>query len=440
MTERVHREDPNYETVRQSMVWNDLVPDRRPDVIVSPTSAEDVAALTREAAQASRRIAVKSGGHNWLGSALRAGGMLIDLGGLNSVDVDPGKRTAVVGPGATHKVLANAIVPRRLAFPIGHCPSVGVGGYLLAGGMGWNLHEWGPGCWNVLGADVVLADGAQAHIDADSDPDLFWALRGGSAAFPGIVTRFQLALRPLPEIRSQRTAVALRSLPTLLPRVSERLGVMPPGIEMSLIARPARPALGQDAVVNLVATAFADDERAAVATLDEALQDLTDDLDVIESSGVLPVQLNELEGEGGWTDGLRYAVDTCLIDEDFSDVGALSARATESAPSPLSRTVFAFGHMPEPDGDAAFTRLGALTVNVYATWESDADDDVNSEWVRLQMRDLEPLIRGYYVGETDLAVDPDRAKKAYAPGNWDRLNRLIADRDPDGRFYTFLSD
>jgi hypothetical protein len=117
-----------------------------------------------------------------------------------------------------------------------------------------------------------------------------------------------------------------------------------------------------------------------------------------------------------------------------------TTHAMKSAPSPLSRTVFAFGQMPEPEPDTAFGQLGTLTVNVYATWKSQADDDGNSQGVHSQMRPLEALIRGHYVGETDLTVDPDRVTKCYWPEAWKRLNRLVADSDPDRRFYTFLGD
>jgi FAD/FMN-containing dehydrogenase len=433
----VGREDPDYETVRQRMVWNGLVPDRRPDVIASPSSADEVAALTLEAARAGYRVAVKSGGHNWFGSALRDGGMLIDVGALGAVEIDPDRRVAAVEPGASHKILADALVPHGLAFPIGHCPSVGLGGYLLAGGMGWNLREWGPGCWNVRGADVVLADGGRVYLDHSSDPELFWALRGGGAAFPGIVTRFHLTLHALPTIRSRRIAFSLGSLPALLPRVSTRLDTMGPGIEMSLIARPADRAIGRAAVVSLVATAFDEDERGTAAKLDYALRGIADDLEVIEASGVECVELNDLEGEGGWTDGLRYAADTCWIDGRLSGVGVLAAQAVDAAPSPLSRVVFAFGDMPEPAPDAAFTRFGALTVNVYATWERSDDDQANVEWVRAQMRSLEPMIRGRYVGETDLSVHPERAQEAYPADKWERLSTLVGERDPDRRFHAF---
>jgi FAD/FMN-containing dehydrogenase len=420
------------------MVWNDVVPARRPDVIATPSRREDVAALVREAEHAGQRVAVKSGGHNWLGSSLRDGGILIDLGELAAVDVDRDGRAAWVEPGATHEMLADAIVPHGLAFPIGHCPTVGLGGYLLAGGMGWNLREWGPGCWNVTGADVVLASGDEVFVDEAGNPELFWALRGASAGFPGIVTRFQLALHPLPTIRFRRLAFPVDTLPDLVRWVAHRLNAIGAGLEISLIARPAHPAAGRPAVANVAATAFGDDDAGARSILDRALDDLPVATEPVADSGVVPTQLNDLEGEGGWEEGLRYAADTSWVSAGYHEVGQAVARAMTVAPSPLSRTVLAFGHMPDREPNVAFTRFGELTVNVYAAWDDEPADHDNLRWLRSTMQPIERLADGHYVGETDLLADPTRLTRAYPADKWERLRQIVRVHDPARRFHSFL--
>ena len=149
-----------------------------------PDRREQVADAVRDATAQGLQVAVKSGGHNWTGACLRDDGVLIDLGAIDDVEVDPAARRALVGPAATHRALAAALVPHGLGFPIGHCPSVGLGGYLLAGGTGWNMREWGPGCWNVTGADVVTADGRERSIDQDREPTC-----SGRCAAAGRVSR-----------------------------------------------------------------------------------------------------------------------------------------------------------------------------------------------------------------------------------------------------------
>lgn len=436
MSTRVDRQDPDYERSRREIVWNDLVPNRYPAVIVRPSKRSEVAGLVREAAAGGQRVAVKSGGHNWLGSSLRDDAMTLDLGQLDEVEVDAESGRATVGPGATHKVLADAIVPHGLAFPIGHCPSVGLGGYLMAGGAGWNMHEWGPGAWNVLGADVVTAAGEEIYVNESSEPELFWALRGGSAGFPGVVTRFHLALRPLPQIRARRVAFPLERLEELVPWVRERLAALAPGIEISLVARtpPGEPEVAARA--NVIATGFGADEEEARAKVEEGLEGLPGG-EIIDS-GLEAIQLNDLEGEGGWQEGLRYAPDTCWVSERYDEVGRLMAEAIDVAPSPLSRIVLAFGFMPWPEPEAAFTRFGDLTVSVYGTWSSPDEDDRNREWVRRSMRPLDNFKDGHYIGETDLTASPSRLEEAYPADKWERLMRVVSRFDPDGRFHGFV--
>src|SRR5262249_21377172 len=130
----------------------------------------------------------------------------------SSVTVDVDRRLALVEPAATHRDLARQIAPRGLAFPIGHCPTVGLGGYLLAGGFGWNPASWGPACWSVQAIEVTIADGRHLVADRDHYPDLFWAARGAGPGFPGIVTRFHLELRQLPKIMSHRAPYRLSAL------------------------------------------------------------------------------------------------------------------------------------------------------------------------------------------------------------------------------------
>jgi FAD/FMN-containing dehydrogenase len=438
MYESLDRADPDYEQRRRAAVWNALVPDRRPHTITIPEQRADVAELVRAATSADQRIAVKSGGHNWLGACLRDDGLLIDLGQLDAVQVDPAALMATVEPGATHKRLADAIVPYGLAFPIGHCPTVGVGGYLMAGGMGWNLREWGPGCWNIAAADVVTAHGEEVRIDRTSDPELFWGLCGGSAGFPGIVTRFHLRLLPLPVIRARRVTFSLDSLPALVPAVAGVLASASPGLEMSLIARKAHWLADQQPAVTLAATAFRDTERAADEVLRAAWDGVRDAGPVLADSGTATVRLNDLEGEGGWEEGLRYFADDCWVAGNYETVGRHIAGAIAASPSDLSRVVIAFSHVPEPVRDVAFTAFGDFSVNFYATWATVADDQANVGWVRQSSSGLASLKDGNYIGETDLLVDPARVLDAYPAHKWERLLRLIRARDPERRFHGFL--
>ena len=145
-------------------------------------------------------VTVCSGGHSWAANHLREGVLLIDLGALDSVRLDPGEATAVVGPGCRGTELLGLLAPHRLFFPVGHCVGVAVGGYLLQGGYGWNGRVLGPACMSVEAIDVVTADGEELRADEHTHSQLLWAARGSGPGFFAAVTGFHLRLHPLPGV------------------------------------------------------------------------------------------------------------------------------------------------------------------------------------------------------------------------------------------------
>src|SRR5262249_20180835 len=138
------------------------------------------------------KVKARSGGHSWTGSSVRDDSIHVNLAALDAVTVDPETRTATVQPGAQGRTLNTLLAPHGLMFPTGHCPTVGVGGYLLQGGWGWNSPCVGPACLSVIGVDVVTAKGELVHADERENTDLLWAARGAGAGYFGIVTRFHL--------------------------------------------------------------------------------------------------------------------------------------------------------------------------------------------------------------------------------------------------------
>jgi FAD/FMN-containing dehydrogenase len=440
MGTRTRRGDSLYERRRRAAVWNDVLPDRYPDAIVRTTRREEVPNVVAETGCEEHRIAVKSGGHNWLGACLRDGGILLDLGGLDAVEVDVGNALARVEPGATHKTLADAIVPHGFAFPIGHCPTVGLGGYLLAGGFGWNPRTWGPACWSVQAVDVVTADGEELTITETHHPELFWAARGAGAGFPAIATRFHVRLMELPVVIIRRVGYAAESLPLLMGWAAEKVTTLPEGAELTLIVR--RPWSGSDRKLRVLvaATAFGNTRDEAESVLAHALCDIPIQGMPLYDSGIAGVALNELEGDGGWEQGLRYAADTCWVSSGVEEVGRVVEQAMQEAPSDLSRAVIPFGIFPERRVDAALSGLGLHWVNIYATWADPKDDAANTDWARRSMSNLAPWIDGHYIGESDVSAEPGRVRKSFLPANWARLRKVASTYDPGGRLYGFLGN
>ena len=433
------RGDLEYPSAREAAVWNGVVPERFPDAIARPSNREEIPALVGAAVADGRRITIKSGGHNWRGAFLRDGCLLLDFGNLDRVEVDPERMVAAVDPGATHKVLADALVPHGLGFPIGHCPSVGLGGYLLAGGYGWNPRIWGPACWSVTAIDAVDLDGRELVIDESGEPDLFWAARGGGGGFPAIATRFHLRLQPLPKIASVRSDYPLDRLPELLDWSASMKG-MPPGTEISLIAH--RAADGKGAAREMATTqssGFAETGTAAQRLAGDAATPPCADAR-LDRREMPDVALNDLEGEGAWVEGRRYAVDMCWVDGSYERVGAVCERAVHEAPSDSSRIVLAWGFAPDGGPDVAQTANGTLTVNLYAIWDDPSEDEQNEAWVRATMERLEPLVTGFYAGESDLGVSPDRPRRCYPAKKWERLTEIRGHYDPERRKFGYISE
>jgi hypothetical protein len=281
---------------------------------------------------------------------------------------------------------------------------------------------------SVTAVDVVTAGGEELRVDAARHSDLFWAARGAGLGFPAIVTRFHLELYELPLILGRRVSYDLDALPALMCWTAEALASLPPGIEISLIAREGR--------VVVAATAFRDSRRAAEELLEEALRDLPGDRRRSDGEPE-ELALNELEGEGGWPEGFRHHADNCFVDAGLDEVGAVVAEAMRTTPSPHSRAVIAFAGRPSEGPDVALSRLGLHSVNLYATWERAEEDDVNVAWVRRSMAGAAPWKTGHYIGETDLEAESGRARACFAAEAWARLEQIVASYDAERRLPGF---
>ena len=178
-----YRGTDEYEAARRATVWNSILPDRFPAVIMQACEANDVVAAVRHARAQGYHIGVRSGGHSWNASHLRDGGMLLDVSRLDHCIVDTDQMIAHVGPGKIASVFATELDSQGLFFPAGHCEGIRLGGYLLQGGYGWNSKVVGPACESVLGLEVVTADGEKIYCDPENHPDLYWAARGSRTGF-----------------------------------------------------------------------------------------------------------------------------------------------------------------------------------------------------------------------------------------------------------------
>jgi FAD/FMN-containing dehydrogenase len=189
--------DDEYEEARR--VWNASI-DRRPALIVRAMSVDDVVKAVRFGASEGLPIAVRGGSHSVAGFSTCDDGLVIDLGAMTDVTVDPGARRARAGGGTTWATFDAATQTHGLATTGGLVSSTGLGGFSLGGGIGHLVRAYGLTCDNLVSAELVTADGTLIRASADSEPELFWALRGGGGNF-GVVTSLELAVHPVgPEV------------------------------------------------------------------------------------------------------------------------------------------------------------------------------------------------------------------------------------------------
>jgi len=206
------RSDPVYDEHRH--VWNGAI-DRHPLAIARCLDAEDVAAVVKIAARVRLPMTVRGGGHNVAGLAVRDDALMLDLGAMNAVEVDPSARVARVEGGALWRDVDATTQPHGLATTGGFVSTTGVGGYTLGGGVGWLMRRCGLAIDNLLEADVVLPDGRCVVVNSDQHADLFWALRGGAGGF-GVVTRFVFRLHEVGNVLAGAVFHPLSAAPELL--------------------------------------------------------------------------------------------------------------------------------------------------------------------------------------------------------------------------------
>src|SRR6476661_429168 len=181
---------PDYDVARQV---HSAINDRRPALIVRAADAHDVAKTVVLARESGLTLSVRGGGHSLAGYGTNDGGIVLDLGAMKGLHIDPDRRVAWAQPGLTAGEYTNAVAAHGLATPFGDTGSVGISGLTLGGGIGWLVRKYGLA---IEAVEIVTADGREVTASEDSHPDLFWAVRGGGGNF-GVVTRFQFKRFPV---------------------------------------------------------------------------------------------------------------------------------------------------------------------------------------------------------------------------------------------------
>jgi FAD/FMN-containing dehydrogenase len=435
-------EDANYDAARR--VFNPLFDDRRPRAVIQCTTPSDVQACVAFArTHPVLPIAARSGGHSYAGYSVPESGLVVDVRAMRNVDVRS-DGTTVVGAGARLFELYSALAAAGRCLPNGTCPSVGVAGITLGGGMGVMARLHGLACDALVAAEIVLSDGTRKMVSSDRDPDLFWALRGGGGGNFGIVTSFTFSAPAAPSsVMTFRMQFPAGSAADVLGAWQQWIVALPNEAWSNCIVSAGDPAACR------VGGSFV----GSASVLDGLLDDF------VRRVGVAPTKRNA--SPRGYLEAMRWfggcsqgPAERCRLETEGGQIGreafVASSRMLEapmSDPSKLTSLLSHYkgmdllfdslgGKVAEVDPAAtAFPHRSAIgSVQVYKGTTVQARADAVRQVGEVQTALASMVGRGAYANYIDPNMS-DWAEAAYG-ANLPRLRRVSRTYDPD-RFFSF---
>ncbi|MGY1708363.1 FAD-binding oxidoreductase [Geodermatophilus sp. SYSU D00758] len=421
--------DDGYDAARR--VWNGDV-DRRPAAIARCLDVADVQRAVGFARDEGLLLSVRGGGHSAPGYGTNDGGLVIDLSLLKAVTVDPDTRSVQVGGGVLWRELDEETQRAGLATTGGTVSNTGVAGLTLGGGLGWLMGKHGLAVDNLLSAEVVTADGELRTVDADREPDLFWALRGGGGNF-GVVPSLRFRLHPVPEVLGGMVVHPLDRAGDVLRFYGDFCATLPDEAE-AYCALLTDPQAGVPVIALLLGYNGPLDEGERVLRpareFGSPLADLVAPMPYVARQSMLD-QPNAVNGlHRYWRSAFTEQLDDGLIDA----VTAAAAGFT----SPLSAVIFFHVHGAAtrvPPEDTAFAaRRVQWDVDVIAQWTEAGESERHTDWLRSSWAAAEPHMKGSaYVNHLATDDPPEKVRASFG-ANLDRLRLLKARYDPGNLF------
>ena len=428
--------DAIYDECRK--VWNGSI-DRRPALIARCAGPADVIAAVRFARRADLQVAVRGGGHSFPGLSVGDGAIVIDLGLMKGIRVDPQAGTARAQAGALWGELDRETQAFGLATTGGIVTHTGIAGLTLGGGIGWLQRKHGLTIDQLLGVDLITAEGEFVKATATENSDLFWGLRGGGGNF-GIVTEFEFRLNPVgPIVLAGPIFWPIEQSPSVLRFYRDWIADAPDELMTIVIHRKA-PALEfvppelHGKLVVAVACCYAgpvDDGMQVVRPLKAFGSPV---LDLCESK---PYVAHQAMFDPSFPHGRWYYMRACDVAELTDDVIDITVEHSLRIRSALtSFPIWQMGgrvsHVGE--NDTAFNGRGAgHTFNITASTQTAEGFDEEREWCRNFWSALKPHHTSVYVNFL-MDEGQERIREAYGPEKYDRLKTLKRRYDPDNFF------
>lgn len=428
---------PDFDAALLGTSFNAQDPGRRPDRIVQANDVEEVIAAVKRARDQGHTIGICSGGHSWAQNHIRDGGILLDLSRLNSIVINEADGTAIIGPGCFAGELNTALSKRRLFFPVAHAYTVGMGGFLLQGGFGWNSRTSGLACQSVIGIDVVLADGTLVHSSEQENPELLWAARGAGPGFFGVVVRFHLKLHRRPKFVGLKLQIfRMRHLEEVMAWADKAGPDVSPSVEFQMVFN--RRATGIFAHgIELLAPVLADswsEARDAIAFIDKSPLRKKASLTL----PLLPMSLNMMMNTGEKTlflPNTRWTADSMWMNDPIDPMLPALRKIADSQPAAPSHALWLNWNAPPSRPDMAFSLEARTYLALYGGLRGKAASPADEGWATDHMRALQTHSVGIQLADENLGRRP---MPFMAPANLERLDALRATFDPEGRFNAYM--
>jgi FAD/FMN-containing dehydrogenase len=428
--------DQAYESAR--LVYNRMI-DKRPGLIVGCVDVADVIAAVDYARTNNCLTAIRSGGHNGGGLGTCDGGVVIDLSRMRGVRVDSAARTVRVAPGNVWGDVDHATHPFGLAVPTGIISTTGVGGLTLGGGIGHLARQYGLTIDNLLSADVVLADGTVVTADEDTNPDLFWALRGGGGNF-GVVTSFEFRAHPVRTVYAGPTFWPLEQTAEVMAAYAEFMLEAPDYVNgfFAFLTIPPAPMFPEHLhltkVCGVMWVCTGPSARAEEATR----QMRAIGRPVLDHQAEMPLPaVNSLFDplyppghQWYWRADFVKELNTAAIEQHARHGAALPTMQSTMHLYPINGAV----HDVAPDATAFGHRNATYAVNIAGFWTDPADNEANTRWVRDYYQAIAPHSEpGGYVNFAS-GDDHQKAPENYGV-NYERLRAVKRTYDPGNLFH-----
>jgi FAD/FMN-containing dehydrogenase len=409
-------EGPDYDSSR--LIFNRAF-DQRPALIVRSAGAPDVARALDFAQSQNLPLAVRGGGHSRVGYGMCDGGVVVDLSAMNRVEVDAGKRVARAEAGALVRDLDRATQQFGLATTSGGCPTVGIAGLTLGGGEGQLMCKFGAACDNLLSAQLVTVDGRQVAASQNSNPDLFWAIRGGGGNF-GVVTALEYQLHPVTDVLAGTLLYPPGRIPELLQAFAKFVAAAPD--EVSVVGQVLPSEQGTRFKMLFLHCGYARQGNDVLRPL-RALKPQEDNVRVmsyLEAQGAafLPAPV------------AHFQTDLFLPELTAGAIATITTATNDAPPNNRVFIVPLYGAISRVGvSDTAFAlRRPGHEVDIVGTWSAPAEKAAAVQWVKALRDKLQPFAHGVYVNQLGETSD-ELVRAAYA-SNYARLVEIKKKYDP----------